>query len=64
MLSGERLRAFLPVSNGRCGRWHDHRQVIDGILHRARAGVQWRDLPERWIRAMPVRHPAPGTRQR
>ncbi|WP_436800853.1 transposase [Streptomyces avermitilis] len=45
MLSGERLRAFLPVSNGRCGRWHDHRQVIDGILHRARAGVQWRDLP-------------------
>lgn len=31
----ERLRPFLPVSNRRCGRWRDHRQVIDGILHRA-----------------------------
>lgn len=38
----ERLRPFLPVGNGRCGRWRDHRQVIDGILHRVRTGVQWR----------------------
>ncbi|MET7802597.1 hypothetical protein ABZS78_39705, partial [Streptomyces decoyicus] len=30
------LRPFLPVSNRRCGRWRDHRQVIDGILHRVR----------------------------
>lgn len=30
----ERLRPFLPVSNG--------------ILHRMRTGVQWRDLPERF----------------
>ncbi|MEV5416171.1 IS5 family transposase [Streptomyces albogriseolus] len=44
----ERLRPFLPVSNGRCGRWRDLRQVIDGILHRVRTGVQWRDLPERF----------------
>jgi transposase len=44
----ERLRPFLPVSCGRCGRWRDHRQVIDGILHRVRTGVQWRDLPERF----------------
>ncbi|MFH8632058.1 IS5 family transposase [Streptomyces lydicus] len=44
----ERLWPFLPVSNGRCGRWRDHRQVIDGILHRVRTGVQWRDLPERF----------------
>ncbi|MFJ8650693.1 IS5 family transposase [Streptomyces sp. NPDC093546] len=44
----ERLRPLLPVSNGRCGRWRDHRQVIDGILHRVRTGVQWRDLPERF----------------
>ncbi|MFC5143471.1 transposase [Streptomyces aureoversilis] len=43
----ERLRPFLPVSNGHCGRWREHRQVIDGILHRVRIGVQWRDLPER-----------------
>ncbi|MFJ3833870.1 IS5 family transposase [Streptomyces sp. NPDC090046] len=44
----ERLRLFLPVSNGRCGRWRDHRHVIDGILHRVRTRVQWRDLPERF----------------
>ncbi|WP_414506668.1 IS5 family transposase [Streptomyces sp. NEAU-L66] len=44
----ERLQPFLPVSNRRCGRWRDHRQVIDGILHRVRTGVQWRDLPERF----------------
>ncbi|MFE1050124.1 IS5 family transposase [Streptomyces olivaceus] len=44
----ERLRPFLPVSNQRCGRWRDHRQVIDGILHRVRTGVQWRDLSERF----------------
>ncbi|MFJ8469741.1 IS5 family transposase [Streptomyces swartbergensis] len=31
-----------------CGRWRNHRQVIDGILHRVRTGVQWRDLPERY----------------
>lgn len=43
----ERLRPFLPVSNGRCGRWRDHRQVIDGILHQVRTGVHWRDLPQR-----------------
>ncbi|WP_420802361.1 IS5 family transposase [Streptomyces taklimakanensis] len=44
----ERLRPFLPASNRRCGRRRDHRQVIDGILHRVRTGVQWRDLPERF----------------
>ncbi|WP_445047559.1 IS5 family transposase [Streptomyces drozdowiczii] len=44
----ERLRPLLPASNRRCGRWRDHRQVIDGILHRVRTGVQWRDLPERF----------------
>ena len=32
----------------RCGRWRDHRQVIDGILRRVRTGVHWRDLPERF----------------
>nr|WP_199785480.1 IS5 family transposase [Streptomyces sp. SID8375] len=45
---GDRLRPFLPVSNRRCGRWRDHRQVIDGILHRVGTGVQWWDLPERF----------------
>lgn len=44
----ERLQPFLPVSNRRCGRWRDHRQVVNGILHRVRTGVQWRDLPARF----------------
>jgi transposase len=43
-----RLEPFLPGSNGRCGRWRNHRQVIDGILYRVRTGVQWRDLPSRF----------------
>ncbi|MFF0288805.1 transposase [Streptomyces sp. NPDC005262] len=42
-----RLLPFLPVSNRRCGRWRDHRQLIDGILHRVRTGVPGRELPER-----------------
>ncbi|MEU9087351.1 ATP-binding protein [Streptomyces sp. NPDC048357] len=33
----ERSRLFLPASKGPCGRWRDHGQVIDGILHRVRA---------------------------
>ena len=42
------LEPLLPVENGRHGRWRDHRQVINGILHRMRTGVQWRDPPERY----------------
>jgi transposase len=42
------LEPLLPVSNGRHGRWRDHRQVINGILYRLRTGVPWRDLPERF----------------
>ncbi|MFI5671092.1 transposase [Streptomyces sp. NPDC051704] len=44
----ERLRPFLPDGDRRCGWWRDRRQVIDGILHRARTGMQWRHLPERF----------------
>ncbi|WP_455754777.1 IS5 family transposase [Streptomyces prasinus] len=43
-----RLEPLLPTGSNRCGRWHDHRQVVNGILHRVRTGVQWRDLPERY----------------
>src|SRR5215213_3796875 len=32
----------------RGGRWRDHRQVLNGILFRTRAGIPWRDLPERY----------------
>nr|WP_226931058.1 MULTISPECIES: IS5 family transposase [Parafrankia] len=44
----DRLAPLLPASNGRCGRWRDHRQVVNGILFRVRTGVPWRDLPERF----------------
>ncbi|MEV7480479.1 transposase [Streptomyces sp. SID4912] len=65
----ERLRLFLPVSNRRSGRWRDRRQLIDGILHRLRTGVQWRDLPERFgpCKTVGERHrlwSADGTRGR
>ncbi|MFD8003864.1 IS5 family transposase [Streptomyces mirabilis] len=65
----ERLRPFLPASNRRCGRRRDHRQVIDGIPHRVRTGVQWRDLPERFgpWKTVYERHrlwSADGTRER
>ncbi|MFI7292049.1 IS5 family transposase [Streptomyces anulatus] len=42
------LEPLLPVHNNRCGRWRDHRQVINGIIHRLSTGVQWRELPERF----------------
>lgn len=43
-----RIEPVLPSSNGLRGRpFRDHRQVIEGIVHRYRTGVPWRDLPER-----------------
>lgn len=39
---------LLPRGNNRCGRWRDHRQVINGIIHRLGTGCQWRKLPERF----------------
>jgi transposase len=29
-------------------KWADHRQVVNAILFRARTGIPWRDLPERY----------------
>lgn len=42
------LAPLLPTSNNRCGRWRDHRQVINGIIHRLSTGCQWRKPPERF----------------
>jgi transposase len=45
----ERIEPVLPSSDGLRGRpFRDHRQVIEGIVHRYRTGVAWRDLPERF----------------
>lgn len=30
------------------GQWADHRKVVNGVLFRARTGVPWPDLPERY----------------
>ncbi|WP_435532579.1 IS5 family transposase [Streptomyces violaceusniger] len=42
------LEPLLPRSDNRCGRWRDHRQVINGIIHRLSTGCQWRQLPARF----------------
>jgi transposase len=42
------LVPLLPAHPRQGHRWNDHRVVIDGILHRTRAGCPWRDLPERF----------------
>ncbi|MGW6577718.1 transposase, partial [Streptomyces sp. NPDC054945] len=36
------------MSNNRCGRRRNHRQVINGIIHRLGTGAQRRELPERF----------------
>ncbi|MEV5880396.1 transposase [Streptomyces sp. NPDC052101] len=42
------LEPLLTVSNNRRGRWRDHREVINGIIHRLGTSCQWRELPERF----------------
>ncbi|MFI9293694.1 transposase [Streptomyces gardneri] len=54
------LEPLLPVSNNRCGRWRDHRQVINGIIHRMGTGVQWRELPERGEPSDPAQESCSG----
>lgn len=34
------LKPLPPVNDNRCGRWRDHRQVVNGIIHRSGTGVQ------------------------
>lgn len=42
----ERLEPLLPSNKGRRGRpFENNRQIVDGIIYRARTGIQWRDLP-------------------
>ena len=44
----ERIKDFLPGREGPVGGTAaDNRLFVDAILYRYRAGVPWRDLPER-----------------
>ena len=44
----ERIKDFLPGRDGMIGRpAMDNRLFIDAVLYRYRAGIPWRDLPER-----------------
>ncbi len=40
------IEPLLPdATPRRGGRWRDHRQVVNGVVWRARTGCPWRDLP-------------------
>ena len=43
------IEALLPPVKGAMGRpCTPHRPVVEGIIYRYRAGIPWRDLPERY----------------
>jgi transposase len=44
----EKIRGLLPASGVRGRPRADDRRVINGMLFKARTGIAWRDLPERY----------------
>jgi transposase len=45
----ERIKDLLPGSEGWVGvTARDNRQFVEAVLYRYRAGIPWRDLPERF----------------
>ena len=45
----ERLEPLLPsMDPQRGGRWHGHRQVINGILWRTENSAKWHQVPDRY----------------
>src|SRR5215471_14620534 len=46
---GERIKHMLPGKPGNVGvTARDNRRFIEAVLYRYRAGIPWRDLPERF----------------
>jgi transposase len=43
-----RVEPLLPARYGKGRPFRDHRQVIEGIVFRYRAGIPWRDLPREY----------------
>lgn len=56
----ERIKDFLPGRAGDLtgGKAKDNRLFVEAVLYRYRAGIAWRDLPERFgnFRAIHTRH--------
>jgi transposase len=55
----ERIKDFLPGREGHVGvTAKDNRRFVEAVLYRYRAGIPWRDLPERFgdWKAVHTRH--------
>jgi transposase len=55
----ERIKDWLPGRDGHVGRTaKDNRLFVEAVLYRYRAGIPWRDLPERFgdFRVIHTRH--------
>jgi transposase len=55
----ERIKDFLPGREGHVGvTARDNRRFVEAVLYRYRAGIPWRDLPERFgdWKAVHTRH--------
>ena len=55
----DRIEAMLPGKPGDVGvTAKDNRRFVDAVLYRYRAGIPWRDLPERFgdFRVIHMRH--------
>jgi transposase len=55
----EKMKDFLPGRAGTVGPTAtDNRLFVEGVLYRYRAGIPWRDLPERFgdFRVVHIRH--------
>lgn len=55
----ERIKALLPGREGHVGvTARDNRLFVEAVLYRYRAGIPWRDLPERFgdFRVVHLRH--------
>lgn len=45
----DRIKDFLPGRDGHVGvTAKDNRRFVDAVIYRYRAGIPWRDLPERF----------------
>ena len=60
----DRMKDLLPGSEGWVGATaHDNRLFVEAVLYRYRAGIPWRDLPERFgnpIRSIRVSRAGPN----